>query len=119
MPKGELAQLTVPLTALPAVAAERLEELGAPAAAMKVPLYRAIASQPDVVMGWIEFSWLLRAVTSRRLRELMIIRTVTLANCESKRTAHVEHVLVQHKAVKEVAIVGDPSLCWVRMRWHS
>lgn len=85
---------TVPLTELPVAAVERLEALGAPATAAKVPLYRAIANQPDVIMGWIELSWRLRlAVTPRRLRELMIIRTVMLSNCESERKAHVEQAL--------------------------
>ena len=67
---------SVGLVDLPDDAVALLESYGAPPAATKARLYRAIANQPDLLTGWIELAWRLRvrAKTPRRLRELMIIR---------------------------------------------
>ena len=108
MSEEELVGSTVPLTELPTDAIKRLEELGAPVTAVNVPLYRAIANQHDVIMGWIELSWRLRlAVTPRRLRELMITRMVALANCESEIEAHVEQALANGVSPEELEELAD------------
>jgi alkylhydroperoxidase family enzyme len=63
----------IPLTELPEDIAERVEALGA----HQVNLYRALAHAPGLLRAWMDFAWLLRGhtATSRRLRELMILRT--------------------------------------------
>jgi alkylhydroperoxidase family enzyme len=63
----------IPLAPLPQDVAERVATLGA----HQVNLYRALAHAPDLLRAWMDFAWLLRGhtATSRRLRELMILRT--------------------------------------------
>src|SRR5919107_1323912 len=64
---------SIPLAPLPKDIAERVAALGA----HQVNLYRALAHAPDLLRAWMDFAWLLRGhtATSRRLRELMILRT--------------------------------------------
>ena len=67
---------SIPLAPLPKDIAERVAALGA----HQVNLYRALAHAPDLLRAWMDFAWLLRGhtATSRRLRELMILRTALL-----------------------------------------
>src|SRR3954465_580517 len=64
---------SIPLAQLPEDIAERVSALGA----HQVNLYRALAHAPGLLRAWMDFAWLLRGhtATSRRLRELMILRT--------------------------------------------
>jgi 4-carboxymuconolactone decarboxylase len=66
----------IPLAPLPDDIAERVSALGA----HQVNLYRALAHAPGLLRAWMDFAWLLRGhtATSRRLRELMILRTAQL-----------------------------------------
>jgi alkylhydroperoxidase family enzyme len=67
---------SIPLTELPDDVAERVSALGA----HQVNLYRSLAHAPGLLRAWMDFAWLLRGhtATSRRLRELMILRTAQL-----------------------------------------
>jgi alkylhydroperoxidase family enzyme len=67
---------SIPLADLPEDVAERVDALGA----HQVNLYRALAHAPGLLRAWMDFAWLLRGhtATSRRLRELMILRTAQL-----------------------------------------
>ena len=66
----------IPLTGLPADVAASVAEIGA----QQVNLYRSLGHAPDLLRAWIDFAWALRGhdATSRRLRELMILRTAML-----------------------------------------
>jgi 4-carboxymuconolactone decarboxylase len=66
----------IPLAPLPEDIEERVSALGA----HQVNLYRALAHAPGLLRAWMDFAWLLRGhtATSRRLRELMILRTAQL-----------------------------------------
>ena len=81
---------TVPLVDVPERIASELTRLGAPRSASALKLYRALANQPDLLAGWIEFAWRLRlqATTPRSLRELMILRGAQIANCEYELETH-------------------------------
>ena len=67
---------SIPLAELPDDVAQRVSALGA----HQVNLYRALAHAPGLLRAWMDFAWLLRGhtATSRRLRELMILRTALL-----------------------------------------
>jgi 4-carboxymuconolactone decarboxylase len=67
---------SIPLAPLPEDVAQRVAALGA----HQVNLYRALAQAPGLLRAWMDFAWLLRGhtATSRRLRELMILRTALL-----------------------------------------
>ncbi|GAC1653723.1 MAG: carboxymuconolactone decarboxylase family protein [Candidatus Dormibacteraceae bacterium] len=76
----------VPLTEMPAPIAARLAELGG----QPVNLYRALANAPEMLAAWIEFAWAVRQRpnTSRRLRELMIVRGAQLMDCDYELSHH-------------------------------
>jgi len=78
--------LSVPLVSVPAPIEARLAELGG----RPVNLYRALANQPEMLAAWIEFAWSVRRKpkTSRRLRELMIVRGAALMDCEYELSHH-------------------------------
>lgn len=71
---------SVPLVEIPEDIKERLLELGASGAILQAPIYQSLAHQPELLRGWIEFSWGLRAhaVLTPRLRELVIVRMAIL-----------------------------------------
>ena len=66
----------IPLGTLPDDVAQTVAAAGA----KQVNLYRCLAHAPDLLRAWIDFAWALRGHdrTSRRLRELMILRTALL-----------------------------------------
>ena len=99
----------VPLTMVPPEVLERLSQLGAPPRAASLKLYRALASQPAVLLGWIEFAWRLRseAVTPRRLRELMIVRSAMLDGCEYELRGHEEFALEHGVSEEELQALTD------------
>ena len=77
---------SIPLAPLPKDIAERVAALGA----HQVNLYRALAHAPDLLRAWMDFAWLLRGhtATSRRLRELMILRTALLHHSQYEWHQH-------------------------------
>lgn len=78
--------MTMPLVELPVAIEARLAELGG----KPVNLYRALANNPDLLAAWIEFAWSIRQkpTTSRRLRELMIVRGAALMDCHYELSHH-------------------------------
>jgi AhpD family alkylhydroperoxidase len=78
--------MSVPLVEMPRAVEARLAELGG----KPVNLYRALANNPDMLAAWIEFAWSIRQkpATSRRLRELMIVRGATLMRCDYELAHH-------------------------------
>jgi len=78
--------MSVPLVEVPAAVEARLAELGG----KPVNLYRALANSPDLLAAWIEFAWSIRQkpATSRRLRELMIVRGAALMGCDYELAHH-------------------------------
>jgi 4-carboxymuconolactone decarboxylase len=98
----------VPLLDVPDNMVERLEELGASARARHANLYRALANQPEVLAGWVELSQRLRhrTVTSRRLRELMIVRGAQISGCTYELKNHEELALANGVTAKELEEVA-------------
>ncbi len=88
-----MSKARVPLVPLAAAVESRLAELGG----RPVNLYRALANSPDMVAAWIEFAWAVRQRpgTSRRLRELMIVRGAELMGCEYELSHH-RHMALRH-----------------------
>ena len=78
--------MTIPLVEVPPAIEARLAELGG----KPVNLYLALANNPDLLAAWIEFAWSIRQkpATSRRLRELMIVRGAALMGCEYELSHH-------------------------------
>jgi alkylhydroperoxidase family enzyme len=78
--------VSVPLVELPAHIESRLAQLGG----KPVNLYRALANSPELLAAWIEFAWSVRQKpgTSRRLRELMIVRGAELMDCGYELAHH-------------------------------
>lgn len=78
----------MPLVEVPAPIQTRLAELGG----RPVNLYRALANHPDLLAAWIEIAWAVRLKPEqpRALRELMIVRTAQLAECEYELVHHLE-----------------------------
>jgi AhpD family alkylhydroperoxidase len=81
---------SVPLVEVPAAISDQLAQLGAPPDAVQSRLYQALANQPELLTGWIEFAWRLRrqCSTPTRLRELMIVRAMQIADCQSELAGH-------------------------------
>lgn len=102
----------VSLVGVPAEVTERLAELGAPASADQSKLYRALAGKPDLLLGWVDLAWRLRGNLSSpvRLRELMILRGVQLADNEFE--------IVGHQIRARAAGVTDEELAEVET-WRS
>jgi AhpD family alkylhydroperoxidase len=85
-----------------------LAEHGAPKRSLRSSLYQALANQPDLLLGWIDLAWRLRQLptTSRRLRELMIVRGAQLTHCEYERLHH--EVMARAAGVSEAELVAIP-----------
>jgi 4-carboxymuconolactone decarboxylase len=94
----------VPLLDVPDDVVKRLEKLGASDRARHANLYRALANQPEVLAGWVELSQRLRhrTVTSRRLRELMIVRGAQISGCTYELKNHAELALANGVTAKEL-----------------
>lgn len=102
----------VPLVDVPPEVSRRLAELGAPENADQSKLYRALAGKPDLLLGWVDLAWRLRGDLSTpvRLRELMILRGVQLAENEFE--------IVGHQIRARAAGVTDEELAEVET-WRS
>ena len=81
---------SVPFAEIPQDVRERLVGAGATPEILEAPVYRALATQPDLLRGWVELSWSLgmRSGPRRRLRELVIVRMTLLQNARFEREAH-------------------------------
>ena len=81
---------SVPLAEVPAAVSDQLARLEAPPEAVQSKLYQALANQPELLTGWIEFAWRVRqkCSTPARLRELMIVRAMQITNCQSELVGH-------------------------------
>jgi alkylhydroperoxidase family enzyme len=99
---------SIPLAPLPEDVAERVERLGA----HQVNLYRALAHAPDLLRAWMDWAWLLRGhdATSRRLRELMILRTAQLH--------HSQYEWHQHRRMAREEGVSETQVAELEM-WRS
>ena len=99
---------SIPLAPLPEDVAARVEALGA----KQVNLYRCLAHAPELLRAWMDFAWALRGhdATSRKLRELMILRTAT-----RQRSAYEWH---QHRRMARDAGVTDYEVAELEM-WRS
>ncbi|HTX30825.1 MAG TPA: carboxymuconolactone decarboxylase family protein [Solirubrobacteraceae bacterium] len=82
----------VPLAKLPDDVAAQVGDAGA----KQVNLYRCLAHAPELLRAWITFAWALRgnSATSRRMRELMILRTAMLHESRYEWHQHV-HMATQ------------------------
>ena len=98
----------IPLAQLPDDVAERVESLGA----HQVNLYRALAHAPDLLRAWMDWAWLLRGhtATSRRLRELMILRTALLH--------HSQYEWHQHRRMARAEGVSETQVAELEM-WRT
>jgi 4-carboxymuconolactone decarboxylase len=83
---GPVSETAIPLAPLPPDVAAHVADLGA----QQVNLYRSLSHAPDLLRAWIEFAWALRGhdTTSRRLRELMILRTAALHHSQYEWHQH-------------------------------
>ena len=99
---------SIPLASLPDDVARRVHELGA----KQENLYRALAHAPELLRAWMAFAWALRDhdATSRRLRELMILRTAAL-----HQAPYEWH---QHRRMAREAGVTDQDVAELQM-WRS
>src|SRR5919206_4357667 len=99
---------SIPLAELPDDIAERVAGLGA----HQVNLYHALAHARGLLRAWMDFAWLLRGhdSTSRRLRELMILRTALLH--------HSPYEWHQHRRMAAEAGVTDYEVAELEM-WRS
>src|SRR3954453_2790914 len=93
---------SIPLAQLPEDIAERVSALGA----HQVNLYRALAHAPGLLRAWMDFAWLLRGhtATSRRLSELMILRTAQMHH--SPYEWHQHRRMAKDEGVPETQVAG-------------
>jgi len=73
-------------------------------------LYRALGNSPDMLRTWLDFAWPLRtkATTSRRLRELMILRGARVSRTGYEWAHHVPMALAAGVTRDEVdALLQD------------
>jgi alkylhydroperoxidase family enzyme len=98
----------IPLAALPSDVAASVADAGV----QQVNLYRALGHAPDLLRAWIHFAWALRGHdrTSRRLRELMILRTATLH--------HSQYEWHQHRRMARDAGVSEFQVAELEM-WRT
>jgi 4-carboxymuconolactone decarboxylase len=98
----------IPLAPLPSDVADLVADAGA----KQVNLYKALGHAPDLLRAWIDFAWALRGhdMTSRRLRELMILRTAALH--------HSQYEWHQHRRMAREAGVTDYQVAELEM-WRT
>src|ERR1700729_4146447 len=91
----------VPLATLPDDVATQVGDAGV----KQVNLYRCLAHAPDLLRAWISFAWALRgnSATSRRMRELMILRTAMLHESHYEWHQHIHMATSLGVSAEEVA----------------
>jgi alkylhydroperoxidase family enzyme len=84
----------------------------ADAGVKQVNLYRSLSHAPDLLRAWIDFAWALRGhdTTSRRLRELCILRTASLH--------HSQYEWHQHRRMAREVGVTDYQVAELEM-WRT
>lgn len=87
----------------------RLDEMGAPPTMATAAVYEAIASQPDLLRGWIELSWgmRMRSGAAQRLREIVIVRMGILVGAQFVRDAHERFARDAGVTDREIAALED------------
>ncbi len=108
MPSRNGSQTAIPLTPLPPDVADLVADAGV----KQVNLYKALGHAPDLLRAWIDFAWSLRGhdMTSRRLRELMILRTAALH--------HSQYEWHQHRRMAREVGVTDYQVAELEM-WRT
>jgi alkylhydroperoxidase family enzyme len=98
----------IPLAQLPPDVAATVADAGV----KQVNLYRSLSHAPDLLRAWIEFAWALRGhdTTSRRLRELCILRTASLH--------HSQYEWHQHRRMAREVGVTDYQVAELEM-WRT
>jgi alkylhydroperoxidase family enzyme len=98
----------IPLAELPPDVAATVADAGV----KQVNLYRSLGHAPDLLRAWIEFAWALRGhdTTSRRLRELCILRTASLH--------HSQYEWHQHRRMAREVGVTDYQVAELEM-WRT
>ena len=77
---------------------------------LKVPqLYQVIGNAPDMLRAWLDFAWPLRlnAKTTRRLRELMILRGAQVSKTAYEWAHHVPMALAAGITQAEIDGIAD------------
>lgn len=77
---------------------------------MKVPdIYRVMGNAPDMLRAWLDFAWPLRlnAKTTRRLRELMILRGAQVSKTAYEWAHHVPMALAAGITQGEIDGLAD------------
>lgn len=97
----------LPLAMIPIDIEKHITELGR----KPLNLYKALANNPPLLEAWVDFAYRLRAGnTPRPLRELMILRTAQLADCEYELAQHLPMAKtagVQEKQIEQLAHWSD------------
>ncbi|HJS93157.1 MAG TPA: carboxymuconolactone decarboxylase family protein [Solirubrobacteraceae bacterium] len=108
MPDRGASHSAIPLAPLPADVAATVADAGV----KQVNLYRSLSHAPDLLRAWIDFAWALRGhdTTSRRLRELCILRTASLH--------HSQYEWHQHRRMAREVGVTDYQVAELEM-WHT
>jgi 4-carboxymuconolactone decarboxylase len=98
----------IPLAQLPPDVAATVADAGV----KQVNLYRSLSHAPDLLRAWIDFAWALRGhdTTSRRLRELCILRTASLH--------HSQYEWHQHRRMAREVGVTDYQVAELEM-WRT
>jgi 4-carboxymuconolactone decarboxylase len=98
----------IPLGRLPPDVAATVADAGV----KQVNLYRSLSHAPDLLRAWIDFAWALRGhdTTSRRLRELCILRTASLH--------HSQYEWHQHRRMAREVGVTDYQVAELEM-WRT
>lgn len=98
----------IPLGQLPPDVASTVADAGV----KQVNLYRSLSHAPDLLRAWIDFAWALRGhdTTSRRLRELCILRTASLH--------HSQYEWHQHRRMAREVGVTDYQVAELEM-WRT
>lgn len=86
----------LPLKMIPPDIEKHITELGG----KPLNLYKILANNPPLLTAWVDFAYRLRAGnTPRSLREMMILRTAQLADCEYELMQHLK--MAKSAGVKE------------------
>ena len=108
MAEGGPGKTAIPLAQLPPDVAATVADAGV----KQVNLYRSLSHAPDLLRAWIDFAWALRGhdTTSRRLRELCILRTASLH--------HSQYEWHQHRRMAREVGVTDYQVAELEM-WRT
>jgi AhpD family alkylhydroperoxidase len=86
-----MSETTVPLRPVPEVGRAALDAFGAPPSTVESRLYQALGNDGELLAGWVNLAWRLRADdrhTPVRLRELMIVLAAVRQDCAYEQAGH-------------------------------